>query len=512
MMVTKDSRDQSLEPPTRAVLTVPCGVAGGAGQCLPLFPLLDRPFLQHLVEYLTDRGVREFHFVLGRHADEVEELLGDGARWGVSFYYHLTRDPDRPGRVLRAVAARGGLLVVGHADRLPELPRVLPARRALFDAPAGWTGWAVVGPDDVTDGLDRRADLEGRLADRGADRIRRGPPLRFESLADVGPAQQALLLGEFPGVYRAAREVRSGVWLARNVRVAAAAELVPPVFVGENTVVGAGARVGPYAVVGPNCLLDTDCGVQQTTVLPGSYVGPGVELDGVIVDRDRLINPRTRTAVAVDRHLLGGLTSPSLAGGARVLAERVAALTLFVLALPVLLAAVGWLRLTRSGPVFWPRRFVQAPASSRGWRVRTVHTLASPRPGEREVGWVIPPTARGVVLELLPALLAVARGHLRLTGLPPRDAPLVRQLQAERRPALLGFPSGLVTEASLHAHLELTPEDVLLIDAFQAYSASPAADLLRLARFFTRTLTGRWKADPDLLPAESIPPTQYAAS
>ena len=48
----------------------------------PLLPLLDRPFLQHVVEYLISRGVKRFDIVLSHLPEKVEEALGDGKRWG----------------------------------------------------------------------------------------------------------------------------------------------------------------------------------------------------------------------------------------------------------------------------------------------------------------------------------------------------------------------------------------------------------------------------------------------
>jgi dTDP-glucose pyrophosphorylase len=89
----------------KVILSVPCEPAGGPAGCLPLVPLLDRPFVQHAVEVLAGRKLTEVHFVLGRHADAVERHLGTGARWGCTFHYHLTPDPDRPAGALAAAVA-----------------------------------------------------------------------------------------------------------------------------------------------------------------------------------------------------------------------------------------------------------------------------------------------------------------------------------------------------------------------------------------------------------------------
>jgi NDP-sugar pyrophosphorylase family protein len=69
----------------------------------PLLPLVDRPFIQHVVEFLVDQGVAEFDFVLSHLPERIEEFLGDGTRWGSRFRFHLARDPSRPYAALRSL-------------------------------------------------------------------------------------------------------------------------------------------------------------------------------------------------------------------------------------------------------------------------------------------------------------------------------------------------------------------------------------------------------------------------
>ena len=71
------------------------GVVSGH-ECMPLCPLVDKPFLQHVVECLVTRGFTEIDFVICQQADQMEALLGTGQRWGATFRFHLARDPSCP--------------------------------------------------------------------------------------------------------------------------------------------------------------------------------------------------------------------------------------------------------------------------------------------------------------------------------------------------------------------------------------------------------------------------------
>jgi hypothetical protein len=482
----------------KAILIIPGGRASPAPgtPCLSLFPLLDRPFVQRVIEALTGRGVTDVHVVLGHAAEAVEAALGDGRRWGCAIAYHLIGDPDRAERAVAAVArAAGGRVVIGRADCLPALPPGLPAAGpgVLFGRPGAWSGWAVADAADLADVGGGGPDAVARcLTDRGARWTPCGKTLELRSIADVPAAQRALLRGEVENALVAATEVRPGVWVARGARVAPTAVLDPPVFVGENTAVGPRARVGPYAVIGPGCMLDHDSAVRDATVCPDTYIGGGVALDGVIADGPVLIHPGGQTATTVDYCLLArvGITLPLAAVPGRLLATAG-----FLLAVPAVAAAAAWLWLTRPGPVFWRRAFARAPSSDGRRTIGAVYTLAPPGPREAEFGWVIPASVRGLVLELLPALGGVSLGSLRLVGLPPRGE------QPQGRAgclAALRSPPGLVTEAALCP--PETADDALLVDAYQAHTSGAVANLKRLARFLVRAATA-WGVATDT-PAE----------
>lgn len=474
-----------------AIVSVPDDTGNEPEGCPALRPLFDRPFLQHIVEFLAGRGFARIHFVLGRDGEAVERHFGDGRRWGCSFHYYLTPDPGRPaGPLAAAVAIGGGPVLVGQADRLPLLPDFEPGDRVVFDADGRWTGWAVADAEDLRK-LPRSLawpGLDPHLVRRGAKRVGVERVLEFRSLADVPAACRALLESDFAGMLPPGREVRPGVRLGAGAAVAPSAVLVPPVFVGAGTVVRAAARVGPHAVIGPGCLVDTGAVVRNAVVLPGTHVGVGVELDGVVADRDHLIDPSGAGIIRVDPHLLGelpvGVGVAALAGRA---GERAAAALAFVLVLPVLAAAAAWLRATRPGPVFWRRRFVRTSGNAdESRREATAVTLAPPRPTEDQVGWVVEPTLRGLVQELLPALPAVAAGRLRLVGLPPRGPGL-----ADRRPRFPAASPGLISEAGLVGPAGLTVDDARTVAAYQAQTSSAAADLGRVARFLARAVAAR---------------------
>lgn len=466
-----------------------------------LLPVLDRPGVRHAVDALATRGVREVQLVLGEAADEIEACLGDGGRWGCSFFVHLARDPGRPYRVLRAIAAGDPHrpVLVAHADTLPC--ETLPDS-GLWDAPGGdWSGWGIV-PAGLLRAAPPAADRAGLgrfLAGQGAKRVDlSGEPIRLGRPTDVLTANRRALAGECPGWMSGARERSTGIRVGPCVKISPGATLAAPAFVGENTTVRSGAIVGPNAVIGADCLIDEGAIVRDAVVLPGSYVGMGVAVEGIVVDRNHVVNPHRDRPESVDGIFLGSTTPSSpLASLGAALVRLMAAIT-FVAGLPVLLAAAVWLGLFRAGPLVTRRELVRTPASSEParWRTFRVRTLVPPRPDESRTGWVIPATPRGVLLEFLPALLNVALGDLRLTGLPPRSAESLAALPEIRQAGYLRTPAGLISESALLFPGVPADEEVLLADAFQAHADSTRERVLRFGRFLAKASCRSRKKQP----------------
>jgi lipopolysaccharide/colanic/teichoic acid biosynthesis glycosyltransferase len=478
-------------------------------QPAPLLPLVDRPLLQHLVEFYTRQGVDSLDFVLHQQPQMIEHHFGDGARWGNHIIYHLARDPVRPYRVLRALDWSGmgeAPVLLGHADRLPLVPLLeidsFPTWPTLFTCRASkqpdadprhhWTGWALVLPSHlatVPADADETDLCEHLLRAAGAESpwFEVSRQLGVRSFADVLESHRAVLGKDVSGLLLGCREADPGVWLARNVRLHPSVRFFPPAYVGENCDVGPGVKLGPHATVGKDCVLDARCTLTDAVVFPGSYVGEGLHLAGVLVDRNRLINPRVGGAVEVDDTvLLASMYERHLTMWLSHLLTRVAGWLGLLLAAPFLLGTMLWLKLARSGPLFHEMEVVRLPVKPREgpWESFRLWTFLPAAVGPE------PPSLQHFCLRFLPGLLQIARGNLFFVGVPPRSPEAVKGLAHDWQVLYLRSKAGLVTEAALRLPAELTEDDLYTADAFYAVTADWKYDLKMLLRYLARCLFG----------------------
>jgi len=426
-----------------------------------LVPFLDRPFIQHVVERLVGSGFKKLDLVLSRFPEQIENLLGDGSRWGAAFQYHLVREGTRPFEAIRVMPlADDEVCVLAHelflpicapdgatpATPLAEDEDLRPAAWLTADGQPMYAGWSRC-RGRLLRSLSPALTLEA-WNDRIAEQVKRGKPYdRVESPLDISSPATYLdslirvLDDESVPLLRTGTLNDAGIRLSRNIVLHPTVEIRPPVRIGNDCRIGRGVRLGPHAVVGDGCMLDTRCCVERSAILPGSYIGERLDVCDSIVERNRVINVRLGGVVDIaDTFIVGAIETHSPVRTLGDLVLRSISIFLLVATAPVLLAAWGVQRLKARRPAWCRVPFIKLPASgpSAAWRVGGRY---------RFVGWNAGCGAWDHFMGCtLPGLVSVAGGELALVGLPPRTADEIAGLPEDWKQLYLNGTAGLFTE------------------------------------------------------------------
>ncbi len=142
-------------------------LAGGSGTRLrpfsysmpkQLIPIANRPVLEYVVRNILDLGVNEIGIIVNSRDNEIQQVLGDGSRFGARLTYIRQEDPSvsrtpspSPGTSSatttsvmypgRQHAARRNLR---HRRRLRRLPPPQPTSwcaRSRTREPSAWPSW-----------------------------------------------------------------------------------------------------------------------------------------------------------------------------------------------------------------------------------------------------------------------------------------------------------------------------------------------------------------------------------
>jgi NDP-sugar pyrophosphorylase family protein len=489
-----------------------------------MLPLMDRPFIQHVIEKLVRRGCSCFEVILSHRPEKIEALLEDGKRWGVDIRFHLVSRPDRPYRPLKLLndhpETRPILLV--HADRLvqadiidskPSSPADGTVLYYFLDDTAlsgqpqrKWSGWAWLSRECLAD-IPESGDENALLAYLEAQKNRRIEeaehfrPLSVQSCGDLIASHQAVLAQKNSDLMIRGQEVEETIWLARNVSLHPTTKLTPPLYIGENCRIARGVQIGPAAVIGHNCVLDEKSTVTDSVIFPGSYVGEALELKDAIVDKNCLINVRVGSEITIQEDfILGSLAEKQLRHGWNRIFSQATAILLLIPALPIIAGLALYLKLRRSEPVFTTRPVVRLPAGSDplSWKIfalislynrklpsRKMGSEAGPSPiksGRLPAGW------RHFFLIFLPALINIARGELRFVGVPPRTAEEIQDLPQDWRALYLKSKPSIVTETMVNFGNHATPDDMYSAEAVYSVSSGLKHDVKILMKYFGQIL------------------------
>jgi hypothetical protein len=123
----------------------------------------------------------------------------------------------------------------------------------------------------------------------------------------------------------AGKEVKPGVWTAPGAMIEKGARVLAPAFVGSLARIRSGAVITRCSSVERHAEVDCGTVVENSTVLPFSYVGAGLDLAHSMAGMGRIVNlHRDVTVTIADPKLLGAM---SVAAGKRFLTSAAEAVT-----------------------------------------------------------------------------------------------------------------------------------------------------------------------------------------
>jgi mannose-1-phosphate guanylyltransferase len=330
----------------------------------PVVPLVDRPFIAYMLEWLTRHGVDDVIMSCGFLATAVRNVLGDGSGYGIRLRFVEEPDPRGTAGALKyAEALLDERFLMLNGDILTDFD--LSAQIAQHETSGATATLGLVPVDDpsayglvrVNDDNSVREFVEKPSADQiDTNLISAGIYVLERSILDLVPADQNVsierevwprLVGH--GLYAFGREaywldigtpdrylqgtfdiiegkVHTAVidrlgdgYLAVADDAVVAGRAIPPALVGAGAEIASGAQVGSLVVLGDGARVGEGSIVERAVVLQGAEIGDGCVVRDCIVAAGARIGDRTHVT---GRAVLGeGVTIGAdnvITNGARV--------------------------------------------------------------------------------------------------------------------------------------------------------------------------------------------------
>lgn len=302
----------------------------------PVIPLVDRPFLRYMIDWLGRHGVDDIVMACGFRPDDIREVLGDGIPGGPRLRYVEEPEPrGTAGAIKFAEDLLEDRFFALNGDVLTDLDlTALLEQHVSSDARATLALYPVEDPTNY--GLVRRKP-DGEIteflekpdpAEIDTDEVSAGAYVLEKSVLDLVPAGMDVSIERevFPklvgnGLYSRRLEgywmdigtperyleacwdiiegkVRSdpgemvgedGRYVAESAIVDPTAEVAAHSFVDDNANVAADAEIGPKAVLGMGVQVGAGGLVEASALHPGCFVGDGAVVRGSILASDVVV-------------------------------------------------------------------------------------------------------------------------------------------------------------------------------------------------------------------------------
>jgi len=305
----------------------------------PVVPLVDRPFISFMLEWLRKHGIDDVIMSCGFLATSVRNVLGDGSGLGIRLRFVEEPDPRGTAGALKfAEPLLDERFLMLNGDVLTDID--LTAQIAQHEQTGAKATLALVPvPDPTAYGLvhlneDRsvREFLEKPSSDRiDSNLISAGAYVLQRELLELVPAERnvsierevwPLLIGNglygFPSesywldigtpdrylkgtfdiiegnVATAVTDRLGSDWLAIDPRAEVTGRVIPPAVLERGVRVAEGAHVGSLAVLGEDVSIGADSTVERAVILNGAQIGEGCTLRDCIVAAGCRVGARTQ--------------------------------------------------------------------------------------------------------------------------------------------------------------------------------------------------------------------------
>jgi mannose-1-phosphate guanylyltransferase len=323
-------------------------LAGGEGTRLrpltsrlpkPVVPLVDRPFIAFMLEWLSGHGVDEVIMSCGFLASSMRDVLGDGSDLGLRLRFVEEPDPRGTAGALKvAEPMLDERFLMLNGDVLTDID--LTSQIAQHEATGATATLALVPVADPTayglvilaedrsvrDFVEKPSSdrVQSNLISAGAYVLERSilamvPPDRNVSIErevwpllvgnglygfpsdgywlDIGtPARY--LQGTFDiiegNVQTAVRERLGSDWLAIDEGAELQGRVIPPAVLERGVRVAKGAHVGSLVVLGADVSVGAGSIVERAVLLEGAQIGEGCELRDCILAAGCKVGHRTK--------------------------------------------------------------------------------------------------------------------------------------------------------------------------------------------------------------------------
>ena len=308
----------------------------------PMISVVNKPFLEHVLEYLKKHNIFDVVLSMGYKPDVIEAYFGNGSKFGVNLTYVVESFPlGTAGGVKNVEPYLDGPCFVFNGDIMTDLDlgAMLAAHR---EKGAAVTISLTPVEDPTAYGLvetDENGRVRGFVEKPSWDRVttnlinagtyvlekdvlnyvpansyymfehglfptllNNGDPMfGFPSNAywiDIGTPEKYMIVHRDLLMGKVAKMMpgstaKEGLWVGEGCTISSTAKITPPVVLGKKVTVEHNAVITGPVVIGDNCCIGADTVIEDAVIWENTRIGSHVMMKTCVVAKDCVVNDHT---------------------------------------------------------------------------------------------------------------------------------------------------------------------------------------------------------------------------
>ncbi|NRD74671.1 NDP-sugar synthase [Shewanella sp. VB17] len=288
--------------------------------CPALLPIGNKSAIEYTLEDIASSGITKVKLIISSQAQEIEQRLGDGKRWGLDIEYFLSKPQEKTTSVLGRLSISSDdqiLIVRGDIFRSPCITdfinfskqfsngfvqakmanqnaamMLLPAALPYLDG----IDWPLTQPSDNTSvvtlvlhGLCNRLDSFQAYMQVNVD-------LANNRIPFLSPIERPVMSANPEQDFYVGAKANTGDLTLQNAWG----------IIGENSWVSPNVKMKNTIIIGNNSLIDNNSTLENCLILPHTYVGEGLEVNNSILCQKLLISLDNGGVIEIDDQALIG--------------------------------------------------------------------------------------------------------------------------------------------------------------------------------------------------------------
>lgn len=386
-----------------------------------MLPVMGRPVIQHIVESYQQSGAEKIWIVLGEENRRVRKALGAGLRWSIEIEYVYIASQQSYLELINqlgdniqypCIASRGDVIYKHWLNELQSQPlsKNIPASIIItdqLDLSINKINWNFI-ENEINNTITSNISNPKNISER-FDFLDYFPLFSlgsFHSLCNYITNQLEKLQIQH-GVKKSSF-VRLGVNTRFNNRSLQGGSA----YIDDYSDIHESAKLKGCCYIGKNCIIDRNAELKNCVVLDNTYVGPEVMIKNAVVVENTIHRVDLATSIEIEDE---ALLSPIVKAKNSSLVDKLLALLIILITIPVILLIAGYIKYFRKRSPFTTKSILLSTNFFNGLS-SSEHTESETPSSPVRIHLI---NCDSPLFAKLPLFLLVLKGHLRLISSSP---------------------------------------------------------------------------------------------